>query len=500
MTNERTPEKKSFFAGKGTLYLGLLKNIIVGIAIAALVYFLIRISAYQFINNNYLSMENQIKRREGYLEALQDYATSQGLSSEDTAQLAAWSREHPYVYLLIYKDDELFFTSDDDLDDSDGDDKNEDDNTEDSADDEEKEDDKNENQGSGGIDLGDLGFGSFEEYKQNRDELIAEARANGLYPIELADGTLIAALTEFTQELYFDVANVAAFALSGLSLAVVLLVYMSKIIAKIKKLEFDVTVVSHIDMNHEIVCAGNDELARLSSNVETMRISILDKVRSEREAREANTELVTSISHDIRTPLTVLLGYIDMMKARAEGDEVLSGYIAASESTAIRLKRLSDDMFKYALTFGEIENGITLEEYDAATLTAQLLDEHVLLLSENGYEVRITPERGSVFAEGDMIVTDAQHLMRIVDNIFSNIYKYADKSAPIEMTTEREGDCVTFKVKNRVLENPDGAESNGIGLKSCARLGALITNGFATERVGDDFIVSVKLELISNQM
>lgn len=535
------PSKRLSFKGKGTLYLGLLKNIFIGLAVAAFVYFVIRMGAHYFINNHYLSPENQSKRREGYIAALQQYAASNELSSKDAVKLAAWAREHPYVYLLIYKDDELFFTSDmqpetpededagntedtgnaddtgntEDTDtgtenenggEQDGSESENPDGTENSdgaeseggsSDETDKSDKDN---GQGGIDFGDLGFGGFEEYKQNREELIAEAEANGLYPIELADGTLIAALTEFTQELYFDIANATAFAMAALSLTLVLLVYMSQVIAKIKKLEADVTVVSHTDMNHAIVCEGNDELSRLSSNVETMRNSILDKVRREREAREANTELVTSISHDIRTPLTVLLGYIDMMKARAADDEVMSGYISASESTAIRLKRLSDDMFKYALTFGEIEQGIKLEEYDASTLTAQLLDEHILLLSEDGYDVRITPQYGTAFTEGDVIVTDAQNLMRIVDNIFSNLYKYADKSAPIEMTTEREDGCVTFTCKNRILKNPDGAESNGIGLKSCARLGSLITQGFDAKSVGDDFVVSLKLELKRNKM
>jgi len=511
LTNERTPQKRFSFKGKGTLYLGLLKNIFFGIAVAAFVYFVVRIVGYYVINNYYLSEENQIKRREGYIAALQQYATSNGLDSDDTVKLAAWAREHPYVYLLIYKDDQLFFTSDMQPE-APPQDEEEGENTEDGSGDKdengENQDENigdgsnssNKNDGQGGIDFGDLGFGSFEEYKQNREELIAEAEANGLYPIELADGTLIAALTEFSQELYFDIANVSAFSLAALSLTLVLLIYMSQVIGKIKKLESDVTVVSHADMNHEIVCEGNDELSRLSSNVETMRNSMLDNIRREREAREANTELVTSISHDIRTPLTVLLGYIDMMKAHCADDEVMSGYIAASESTAIRLKRLSDDMFKYALTFGEIEKGISLEEYDASTLTTQLLDEHILLLSESGYDVRITPEYGTVFFEGDVIVTDAQNLMRIVDNIFSNLYKYADKSAPIEMTTERGDGIVSFTCKNRTLKNPEGAESNGIGLRSCARLGSLITKGFDAESVGDDFVVTLKLELKTKNM
>jgi len=175
LTNERTPQKRFSFKGKGTLYLGLLKNIFFGIAVAAFVYFVVRIVGYYVINNYYLSEENQIKRREGYIAALQQYATSNGLDSDDTVKLAAWAREHPYVYLLIYKDDQLFFTSDMQPE-APPQDEEEGENTEDGSGDKdengENQDENigdgsnssNKNDGQGGIDFGDLGFGSFEEY------------------------------------------------------------------------------------------------------------------------------------------------------------------------------------------------------------------------------------------------------------------------------------------------------------------------------------------------
>ena len=606
MIKEKNARKKRVFGGNGSLYLGLLKNIVIGMVAAVLAFFIVRVVSYYYINTRYLSDENRQKRRAEYLQSLQNYAEAENISSDDTEKLAAWSREHPYVYLLIYKDDLLFFTSDmepekpstdkgEDKDEESGNkdepgdggdeneapgddeegktdgkdeekgedsdtaqdgeekepgedneekpdepsddnepdeptDKNETDepsegdaesepsdgeNTEEDdgenkddtptddkpdsedkkPDSEDKKPDSTDKKPSSGITLGALGLGSFEENRKNREELIAEARANGFYPIELDDGTLMAALTDHSQELYFSIADAASFALAVISLAVILLVYMGKIIAKIKRLETDVTVVSGYDMNHRIVCEGNDEITRLSRNVENMRNSMVDNLRREREARAANTELVTSISHDIRTPLTVLLGYIDMMKSRAEGDEVMGAYIAASESTAMRLKTLSDDMFKYALTFGETEKGITLEEYDAATLLAQLLEEHIVLLSESGYTVDMSLADGGAFSEGEKIVTDAQNLMRIVDNVFSNIYKYADKDSPIGISTEKNRSSVRLIFKNRVAENTEGAESNRIGLKTCARLASFVAGGFDASGDGEFFTVSIDLKL-----
>ena len=465
----------------------MLTNIVLGLVIAVFVYMLIRLGSNYIINNYYITADRQQQRREEYIENLQSFADTWKLSSEDTDKIAAWSREHPYVYLLIYKDNQLFFTSDMDSN-SNADDSNNGVNA-----------GNNGTQTESGVgvtpSLGDLGFTGIEEAKQNREDLIAEAEANGLHQIELSDGTLLAAVTEFTQELYYDITNVTALIMAVIALVVVLINYMRRVIAKIKRLESDVTIVSHIDMNHRIVCEGDDEISRLSRNVETMRNSILLNLEREREAREANTELVTSISHDIRTPLTVLLGYIDMMKSRAEEDELMKSYVAASEKTAMRLKQLSDDMFKYALAFGDTGKGIILEEYDAPTLIEQLLAEHIVLLSESGYEVKMSGSE-DIIEDGATILTDAQNLMRIVDNVFSNLYKYADKSEPVEICAKRERARVIFTCKNKVLADASGAESNGIGLKTCIRLAEFIAEDFTYKKDGEYFTVMLVLKII----
>jgi hypothetical protein len=262
--------------------------------------------------------------------------------------------------------------------------------------------------------------------------------------------------------------------------------YVSRIISRIKKLERDVAIVSGGEMTHTISGNGRDEIAVLSENVEDMRQSIIDKLNKERQIKEANNELVTSISHDLRTPLTVLMGYIDMMKNHKDCNGELKEYVIASENTALRLKRLSDDMFKYSLAFGDQDNGIKLESYDARTLLDQLLSEHMLLLTESGFDVR-RKILGKSF-DGMTVCTDAPNLMRIIDNIFSNLSKYADREYPIEFTIERNGMAVTFESKNKIRAEATAVESNGIGLKTCTRLSKTISDGFHYEEQNGYFV------------
>ena len=311
----------------------------------------------------------------------------------------------------------------------------------------------------------------------------------------LAEGIIVsAAYVDSTELLYYDLANVFALVIGVVVLALSLIFYVSRIIARIKKLEYDVAKVSAGDMAHVISSDGRDEIATLSSNVENMRISIIDKLRLEREAINANNELITSMSHDIRTPLTVLLGYLDMMKSYEGTDKVLRGYVAASENTAMRLKQLSDDMFKYSLAFGGSEGGIKLEEYDAKTLLEQLLAEHILLMNERGFTMSV--DFDEKMREGEYSVyTDAPNLMRIIDNLFSNLAKYADKEHPILLSMNINGSLLNVEFRNRISRNTDTAESNGIGLKTCKRLSTLVAEGFEYSDDGEYFTTKLSLKL-----
>jgi signal transduction histidine kinase len=172
--------------------------------------------------------------------------------------------------------------------------------------------------------------------------------------------------------------------------------------------------------------------------------------------------------------------------------EEMREYILASEKTVQRLKQLSDDMFKYFRAFGKGAEGITMEEYDAATLFDQLLSEHVFLLGEAGYNVNYNIDE---LLEGTSVVkTDAPHMMRVMDNIFSNFYKYADIENEVSVIGRREGDLAVFEFKNTVSKN-SGAESSKVGLKTCKRLSSYIMNSFEWGEEDGVFTLSLSLKL-----
>ena len=531
-----------------SLYLRLLLVIIFGMIVSVGVFVVLRLLSNSYISTNYMLDENKKQREAEYIENFQQYISDNGLTSEDMREISAWAKSNRYVYLLLYKDDKLFFTSDMIIPDEPNDDEtagnggtqggsengeNGDTGATEGSQNGENQEGDGDGQGVGG-EVGSGGSGSTdgdgEESSQGgshggtqsgsqggtqggsgiivdyptREELYEHAAANDQYVIELSDGMLLASVADFSEYFYYDLNNIISLALAMLVLGFIILNYFRQIIVRIKRLEADVTIVTHRNMNHKIHYRGYDEISRLSGNVENMRNSILKNLEGERTARAANTELITAMSHDIRTPLTVLLGYLDIMKGEAKDEGVMGEYIRAAENTALRLKSLSDDMFKYALVFGDSDERPELEDYDALMLLEQMLSEHILLLGESGYTVDVGDMPEDI-PEGATVRTNAQSLMRIIDNIFSNLRKYADANDPIKIKFARDAECLILTISNKRRGDIDNVESNGIGLKTCVRLAGLIGCGFKYGYKGKSFVselsinVAERIEIISEE-
>ena len=493
------------------------------ILLAVVTFLSVRTGIINWVENSYNAPEAKQERLDGYVNGLQEYVTANELSSSDTREITNWLRGTRNVYLFLYKDDRLFFTGGFEEDEeqdktSDSEDQNgtEDEKTEDTENSDgaetnpedeenanggseneapndsetpegegEENDPENENENTETEDEGkkEEDGGTVEKPDNTtrpgtsrpgftvtmptKEEIMQHATDNGLKPLELSDGTLFASFVDFSDYFYYNMSTIISI-LSALVVAIiVLMIYFHGITVKISRLADDVSGVYERDMNSEIrTLRGKDEISELTRNVEQMRCSMLEGLKKEREALDANSELITSMSHDIRTPLTVLLGYLDIMKSYPVDSE-LSEHIKAAENTALRLKDFSDDMFRYFLVFGGKELEVSLGEYDAHTLFEQMLSEHLLLLRERGFTVNA--DLNILQTSGVVIVTDAPKLMRVVDNIFSNIYKYAESTSPVSFSADLTGGVLKITVQNAV-KTVSGAESNGVGLRTCSKI------------------------------
>lgn len=450
----------------------LILFILLGILAGGAAYLLLRVSLISFVNAYYVSPLKKQEREDAFLGDLQKYVTENAVTAADANKISDWARKNRYVYLALYNGEELLYAS------------------------------RGGTTGVHGL-MGDGSGGITVDYP-TREELVRYAEEKGFGIVTLTDGTsLYVSLAEFTEYLYYDLANIVSLVAGVLVITLVLMIYYSGIANRISRLADDVSIVSAGDMKHTVRSDDvQDELSKLSENVEQMRSSLIDTLDGERKVLEMNRDLITSMSHDIRTPLTVLLGYLDVMKLHTDKGSEMEKYIAASEATAVRLKNLSDDMFRYFLAFGNSELELHRAYYDADTLFSQMLAEHILLMRERGYTVNVTVT-GEIFGNA-LVFVDAPFLMRIFDNIFSNFQKYADKDAPITFRGTLDSDNLYLHITNKIKEN-DHAESSRIGIRTCERIADAMKIGFSyevadglyttclsfpyTEEKGDDDIV-----------
>ncbi len=496
-----------------SLYVGLAGAIIIGASLSLVVFVTARFGTEVYLDRVHMSPENVQARHDKYMSSLEAFIAENEITSKNIYLLGQWTDVNKYVFISVYSmnDEPLFSTDDpppmpeeeekpDDLTDpsdpenpgtGNGEENPGDTTDPDNPDDPEKPDDEDSEKEEekpdniGGI----ITRPTLNDILEQMESITAHKIVNTVDENE----SLMIKIYEYEEYFYRDIFNVLSYVLAMIVLAAIIVEHFRRIIARIKKLQFDVNEVAGGRLEHPIVATGIDEITQLSYDVDNMRTTMLENIEKERQVLQMNTELITSMSHDIRTPLTVLMGYVDIMKSDLPPEE-LKEYILASEKTIQRLKLLSDDMFKYFRAFGKGAEGITIEDYDAATLFEQMLAEHVLLLGESGYKTEYNIDE--VLESYKIVKTDAPHLMRIVDNIFSNIIKYADIEKEVYITGKIVEDKVVFEFKNTVKLNSE-AESSKVGLKTCKRLSEYILDSF--EWGEDDGIFTLTFSLLTHE-
>lgn len=255
--------------------------------------------------------------------------------------------------------------------------------------------------------------------------------------------------------------------LSALIFLIIVLIYNRRVLRRIIKLSDDVNRIRKGEMDLDIEPGPADEIGALATDIDLMRNSVLDRMNSEKAAQDANNQLITSMSHDIRTPLTSLIGYLDIIAGhKYKTEEELQRYISSCSDKAVQLKGLSDKLFQYFLVYNNETQERELEEMDAGILFQQFMIEHISELTQYGYEVELTDE----IPENVMIDTETSAMQRLFDNLFSNIMKYASQDYPIVITAEIIQGRIKIVLKNHVTEDAGKVESTKIGVKTCKKI------------------------------
>ena len=237
------------------------------------------------------------------------------------------------------------------------------------------------------------------------------------------------------------------------------------------------------DYHHTIIYKGNDEITDLARQLHHLRNALYDNMIKEQEARDANHELVTTMSHDLRTPLTSLLGYLEILQMKIYKNEAMHDeYVQKSQQKAMQIKELSDKLFNHFLVVSKDEE-IQLHPIEDLYVLDLLL-QHSEELRSDGYEV-ITKLEDK--ASPWRIMGEEAMLQRVFDNLFSNLHKYADPSL-IVITLLQENNSILIRFKNRKKADISHEESTKIGLKSVNKMMKQMHGSFHYENDEHEFL------------
>lgn len=234
-----------------------------------------------------------------------------------------------------------------------------------------------------------------------------------------------------------------------------------KIVRYVVQLSEEIQAMEGGDLDHPITIRGDDELTTLARCLDSMRVTLRQQQEEEAKASAKVKNLITEMSHDLRTPLTTLLLYTEIVRSRKyENDVQRDDYLNKIDTKARQLKQLSDNLFEYALVTRDTVVTLDPPAY-FSRIFEEPLAEMVDALQQRGFACAL--DLGS---EDLMLTVKMQYIRRIFDNITSNAIKYADPGREISVTFRKEEKWVGLRFANHVLPGQHREESTQVGLTS----------------------------------
>ena len=230
----------------------------------------------------------------------------------------------------------------------------------------------------------------------------------------------------------------------------------------------------------------------------------INDVTEQRRFEQMRRDFVTNVSHELKTPLTSIINYVDLMKKEKVDNETVQEYIAVLDRQSARLKKLIEDLMEASkASTGNIK--VELEAMDATVMLTQVVGEFEERAKKNQLDIVVDSPEPPV-----KIMADGRHLWRVIDNLMSNICKYAMPGTRVYLTTEREGDTARMVVRNisryplnisadelteRFVrgDSSRSTEGSGLGLSIATSLMSLQGGDFRLTIDGDLFKVTLIL-------
>lgn len=248
----------------------------------------------------------------------------------------------------------------------------------------------------------------------------------------------------------------------------------------------------------------------LASAVNSIGDGIEKAVNISMKDEKMKADLITNVSHDIKTPLTSIINYVDLLKRENIADPKIKGYITVLDEKSQRLKQLTEDLVEASkISSGNIS--LDFQKINFVELINQTIGEFYEKFESKNLTIIFKPEEAEMY-----IMADSRHLWRVIENLLNNVYKYALANTRVyldmkNVTDEAGVNRIAFSIKNisenQLNINADelterfirgdvsrSSEGSGLGLSIAKNLTSALNGQLDIDLDGDLFKVIVTLE------
>lgn len=245
------------------------------------------------------------------------------------------------------------------------------------------------------------------------------------------------------------------------------------------------------------------EFKKHAENLNGINTGMSKAVEERMKSERFKTELITNVSHDIKTPLTSLINYVDLLEKEKIENETVKEYLGVLKRQSARLKKLIEDLMEASkASTGNL--AVSLERLEAGVSMVQIIGEFEEKTVANGLELLVTKPERPIY-----ILADSRHFWRVIDNLMNNICKYAQPTTRVYINLEEveDGVLITFRNTSKYALNISSGElmerfvrgdsartteGNGLGLSIARSLMELMGGKFELYVDGDLFKVVLK--------
>lgn len=222
----------------------------------------------------------------------------------------------------------------------------------------------------------------------------------------------------------------------------VVLPYAWHLIGKFRRIRLGAEAVAAGNLEVAIDVKGKDAFAALASRMNRMKAGYRAALEEQMKSERLKSELITNVSHDLKTPLTSIINYVDLLKRKDLSPEEVNAYVEVLDRKSLRLKILIEDLFEASkMASGAVE--LDLRRIDVVSLLNQTLAEFGDTIEDVAPLLRVKIGKPHMYA-----YLDGNKTQRVFENLIGNARKYSLAGTRIYLSLEENEDRISFRIQN----------------------------------------------------